>query len=63
MGKRRNDLAYSIWGKEVAVISRLSDNIQHQVKERLNVLLVINEEKLMPKEKFTGRKLSMQEER
>ena len=57
--EKRIDLVYPIWGKEIAVISMFSDNIQYQIKESLNILLIMNEENLLPKRKFTGRELSM----
>ena len=41
--EKRIDLVYLIWGKEVAVISMLSDNIQYQMRESLNILLIMNE--------------------
>ena len=43
VGEKRINLAYPIWGKEVAVVSKLSDNIQYQIKEPLKVTLT-NEE-------------------
>ena len=59
MGEKRIDLAYPIWGKEVTVVSMFSDNIQYQIRKSLNLLLIMNEEKLLPKRKFMGRELSM----
>ena len=58
MRKKKIDLAYPIWGMEVAIISLFSDNIQYQIRESLNVLLIMNKEKLLPKGKFTGKELS-----
>ena len=58
MGGKRIDLAYPIWGREVAIVSMFSDNIQYQIQEPLNVLLITSKEKLLLKEKFTGRELS-----
>ena len=58
IGEKRINLAYPIWGKEVAIVSMFSDNIQYQINEPLNILLITNEEKLLPKGKFTGRELS-----
>ena len=58
MGKKRVNLAYPIQGREVAVISMFTDNIQNQIQEPLNVLLITNEEKLLPKGTLTGRELS-----
>ena len=45
VGEKRTDLADLIWGKEVAVISIFNDNIQYQIRQSLNVLLIMNEEK------------------
>ena len=59
VGEKRVILAYPIWGKEVAVISMFSDNIQYQMRESLNLLLIMNEETLLPKRKLTGSELSM----
>ena len=59
VGEKRTDLTYLIWGKEVAVIRMLSDNIQYQIKEPLSILLIMNEEKLLLKRKFMGRELSV----
>ena len=44
-GEKRIDLACPI------------ENVQYQIKEPLNILLITNEEKLLPKRKFTGREL------
>ena len=43
LDEKRIDLVYLIWGKEVAVISMFSDNIQYQMRESLNILLIMNE--------------------
>ena len=40
VGEKRIDLAYPVWGKEVAIISMFCDNIQYQIMESLNVLLI-----------------------
>ena len=58
VGEKRIDLAYPIRGKEVVIISMFSDNIQYQIRESLNILLIMNEEMLL-KGKFMGRELSM----
>ena len=54
VGEKRIDLAYLIWSKEVVIISMFSDNIQYQIRESLNVLLIMNEEKLLPKKEVYG---------
>ena len=58
MGEKRINLAYLIWGKEVAVDSVFSDNVQYQIQEPLNILLIRNEEKLLLKGTLTCRELS-----
>ena len=55
VGKKRIDLAYLIWGKEVATVSMFSDNIQYQIKEPVKVLLDTNEEKELLKGVYTNR--------
>ena len=53
MGEKRIDLTYLIRGKEVAIISMFSDNIQYQIQEPLNILLTMNEEKLLSSATWT----------
>ena len=38
MGEKRIGLAYLIQGKEIAVVSMFSDNVQHWLKEPMKVL-------------------------
>ena len=49
VGEKKIDLAYPIrnlnQGKEVAILSMFSDNIQYQIKKSLKVLLLTNEDK------------------
>ena len=45
MGEKRR----KIWGKEVAIVSVFSDNIQYKIKEPLKVLLITNKEKQLLK--------------
>ena len=40
IGEKRIDLDYSIWGKEVAVVSMFSDNVQYQVKETFAIAAI-----------------------
>ena len=42
--EKRIDLICLIRGKEVAIVSVFSDNIQYQIREPLKVLLIRNEE-------------------
>ena len=57
--KKRIDLAYQIQGKEVNVLGMFSDNIQYEIKEPLNLLLITNEEKFVPKGRPMGSELSV----
>ena len=47
MGKKQSDLAYLIQGKEVAIVSMFSNNVQCWVKKPLKVLLSNNERMLL----------------
>ena len=58
VGEKRIYLAHPIKGKEVAIVTVFSDNVQYQIWEPMNVLLITNEEKRLPKGTFTGRELS-----
>ena len=42
IGEKRIDLAYPIQGKDVAIVSMFSDNIQFQIKKLMNILLITN---------------------
>ena len=53
--EKRIDLAYQmIWGKEVAVVSMFSDNVQDRIRKPVKVLLITNEERQLPKGTFKG---------
>ena len=58
VGEKRINLASPIRGKEIAVVSMFI-NVQYQIREPMNVLLIMKEEKQLPKGMFTGRELSM----
>ena len=58
MGEKRTDLIYSIRGKEVTVISMISDSIQYQIKEPLKVMLM-NKERWLLEGIFMDRELNM----
>ena len=58
VGEKRIDLDYLIQGKEVAGVTMFSDNIQYWIREPLKVLLIMNEEKTLPKGTFMGRELN-----
>ena len=56
--EKRIDLAYPIQGKEVAVISMFSDNIQYWIRKTLKVILS-NEEVRLPEGVFMDRELNL----
>ena len=58
IGEKRINLAYLIWGEEVAVISMFSDNVQYWIREAVKVLLIMKGEKELPEGTFTGREQS-----
>ena len=49
VGKKRINLTYLIRGKKVVVVSVFSNNIQNWIKEPFKVMLIMNEEKQLPK--------------
>ena len=59
MGEKRIDLAYPIKGKEVAVVSLLSDNIQYKIRKPLTVLLAKTKEKMVLEGTFMDRELNL----
>ena len=62
VGEKRINLAYPIRNlyssKEVAVVSMFSDNVQYQIREPLNVLPIMNNERQLPEGVFMDRELS-----
>ena len=48
-----------IQGKEVAIVSMLSDNVWYLISEPVKVLLITNEERQLQKGTFMGRELSL----
>ena len=46
-------------GKEVAIVSMFSDNVQYQIRQPLKALLITNEEKQLLERVFTDRELDM----
>ena len=62
VGEKKIDLTYPIRNldssSEVTVVSMLSNNVQYQIKERLKVLLIINEERQLLEGVFTDRELN-----
>ena len=59
MDKKKIDLAYSIRGTVVTIVSMFSDNVQHWIREPLKVLLIMNEEKMLQKGVLTDRELNV----
>ena len=62
VGEKRIYLSYSIQNfdssKEVAVISMLSDNVQHEMKEPLKLKLIGGDKKQVLNKTYTCRELS-----
>ena len=56
-GEKRIHLTYPIKGKEVAVVSMFSDNVQYRVKKPLKLRLS-NGEKTLPEGAFMASELS-----
>ena len=57
IGEKRIDLAYPIQGKEVAVISMLTDNVQYLLKEPVKVLLKTGKNVELSKGVYTDKEL------
>ena len=54
VGESRINLAYLIRGREVAVVSVFSDNVQYEIEKPVKVSLIMNEEMQLPKGKFSS---------
>ena len=52
------DLAYSVRGKEVTIVSMFSDNVQYQMKKTLKVMRIMNEEKHLLEGVYMDRELN-----
>ena len=59
IGTKRIDLSYSIQGKEITVVSKLSDNVQYWLKGPVKVLLKMGKEIVLNKGAYTNRELSL----
>ena len=57
IGNKRIDLAYLIWGKEVAVVSMFSDSIQYDFTENWDVELESGNKEIMAEAIHTRRAL------
>ena len=53
VGESRINLSYLIRGREVAVVSVFSDNVQYEIEKPVKVSLIMNEEMQLPKGKFS----------
>ena len=59
IGEKRIDLSYPIRsGKEIAVISMFSDNVQYWLKGPMKVLLETGEKTMLTKEVYTDKELN-----
>ena len=58
MGEKRINLAYPIQGKEVAIVSMFSNNIQYWKREPAKILLITSKQKQLLEGVFTDRGLS-----
>ena len=58
IGEKRINLADPIRGKEVAVVSMFSDNVQYKLKEPMKVLQKTGEEKKLSKGMCTDKELN-----
>ena len=58
IGEKRISLAYPIQGKEVTVVSMLSDNVQYWLKEPMKILLITGEEMMLKKGVYMDKKLN-----
>ena len=57
IGNKRIDLTYLIWGKEVAVVSMFSDNIQYDFTENWDVELESGNKEIMAEAVYMRRAL------
>ena len=58
IGKKTIDLYYPIWGKEIAVVSMLSDNVQYNILQLHLVMDPISDtKKMIPSRTYAGREL------
>ena len=58
VGEKRIDLAYPIQGKEAAVVSMFSDNVQYWLKEPMKILLKTGKETTLSKGVYTDKELN-----
>ena len=57
IGEKRIDLSYPIKGKEITVVSMLSDNVQYWLQGSIEVLSVMGKKIVLIKEIHTGKEL------
>ena len=58
VGKKRIDLSYPIKGKEIAVVSMLSDNVQYWLQGSIEVLLKTGKKITLNKAVYTDKELN-----
>ena len=58
IGEKRIDLAYPIEGKDIAVVSTLSNNVQYWLQGSIEVLLKMNKKIVLNKVVYTDRELN-----
>ena len=59
ISEKRIDLAYPIQGKEVVVVSMLSDNVQYWLKEPMKIRLKMGEDMALMKEVYMDKELNI----
>ena len=58
IGEKRIDLSYPVKGKEIAVVSMLSDNVQYWLKGSVEVLLKMGKKIVLNKGVYTDKELN-----
>ena len=58
IGEKRIDLSYPIKGKEIAVVSMLSDNVKHWLQGSIEVLLKTGKKIVLNKVVYTDKELN-----
>ena len=58
IGEKRIDLSYPIKGKEIAVVSMLSENVQYWLQGSIEVLLKTGKKIVLNKAVYTDKKLN-----
>ena len=58
IGEKRIDLSYPIEGKDIAVVSMLSDNVQYWLQGTIEVLLKMGKKIVLNKGVYTDKELN-----